>query len=123
MHTARARLAALVAAAGYPDRLLIDVAHATLPAYRPGAPLSDAQVGQVASAVEALAQAGHDAARADALIARHRHDGGPHWRETLWAEASGPPARATPIPERHGLSPCETTHGDWHGTRPRQRRA
>ena len=49
---ARARLAALAAAAGYPGTLLTQIAHATLPAYRPGDTLSDAQIEQLTLAVE-----------------------------------------------------------------------
>ena len=87
MSTARTRLAARAAAAGYPADLLTEIAHATIPAYTPGDTLSDARVEQVASAVEVLAEAGHDAHRARELIARHQQSGAERWREALWREA------------------------------------
>jgi predicted DNA-binding transcriptional regulator YafY len=102
---ARTRLAALAAAAGYPSPLLTQIAHATLPAYQPGDTLSDAQIEQLALAIETLAHAGHDAAAAAALIARHQQAGGQRWRDGLWREvlraanarcAPPPPAGARP---------------------------
>ena len=56
---ARSRLAAQAAAAGYPPDLLALIANATLPRYRPGEQLEDAQIEQVTDAVEVLAQAGY----------------------------------------------------------------
>ena len=84
---ARARLAAVAAAAGYPGTLLTQIAHATLPAYRPGDTLSDAQIEQLTLAVEVLTESGHDADATTTLIARHRQAGGERWRDALWAEA------------------------------------
>jgi hypothetical protein len=86
---ARTRLAALAAAAGYPADLLCQIAVATLPAYTPGDTLGDAGVDHVASAVELLAEAGHDAHRARELIARHQLHGATRWRDALWREVLG----------------------------------
>ena len=84
---ARARLAAGAAAAGYPGTLLTQIAHATLPAYRPGDTLSDTQIEQLTLAVEVLSMSGHDADSAGERIARHQQAGGERWRDALWAEA------------------------------------
>ena len=83
----RSRLAAQAAAAGYPPDLLALIAHATLPRYRPGEQLEDAQIEQVTDAVEVLAQAGY---RADTLaehIAEYQRRHGSDWRERFWARA------------------------------------
>ena len=87
MSAARIRLAALAAAAGYPSPLLAQIAAATLPAYEPGDALGDAQIDEVALAVDVLTAAGHDAASARALIARHQQHGGERWRDALWRDA------------------------------------
>ena len=86
MSLARARLAAVAAAAGYPGPLLTQIAHATFPAYRPGDTLSDTQIEHVAVAVDTLREAGHDADAVRVLMGRYR-DSTPDWRNALWAEA------------------------------------
>ena len=106
----RARLAALAAAAGYPNALLVDIALATLPHYQHGQALGDADVELVALAVEVLAQAGHNAETASALIARHRPaspDTTGRWRDRLWAEALTVANHRYAHPDQYGLSPCE----------------
>ena len=97
MSLARARLAAVAAAAGYPGTLLTQIAHATLPAYRPGDTLSAAQIEHVAVAVDTLLEAGHDADSAGELIARHQQAAGARWREALWADVLRA-ANARPAP-------------------------
>ena len=97
MSLARARLAARTAAAGYPATLLTQIAHATLPAYRPGDTLSDTQIEHVAVAVDTLREAGHDADSTGELIARHQQAGGERWRDELWAEVLRA-ANARPAP-------------------------
>ena len=94
---ARARLAAVAAAAAYPGALLTQIAHATLPAYRRGDTLTDTQIEHVAVAVEALAESGHDADSAGERIARHQHTGNERWRDELWAEVLRA-ANARPVP-------------------------
>ena len=83
--TPRARLAAVAAAAGYPGTLLTRIAHATLPAYRPGDTLTDTQIEHVAVAVDTLLEAGHDADAVRALMGRYR-DSTPDWRNALWRD-------------------------------------
>jgi hypothetical protein len=104
----RSRLAAQAAAAGYPPDLLTQIAQVTLPAYRPGEQLDDAQIEQVTDAVEVLAQAGY---RADTLAEhiaeyqrRHRSD----WRERFWNRALRIATVRHSDPDSYGLSPCET---------------
>jgi hypothetical protein len=84
----RARLAALKTQAGYSRALLLEIANAALPAYRPGETLDDIQLERLASAVEVLQEAGYDDATARQLIARHRdHDPDGAWRTGFWGEA------------------------------------
>ena len=84
-------------AAPVPRTLLTQIAHATLPAYRPGDTLSDAQIEQLTLAVEVLTESGHDADSAGERIARHQHTGNEWWRDALWAEVLRA-ANARPVP-------------------------
>lgn len=104
--TARSRLAAQAAAAGYRADLLALIAHATLPGHRPGERLEDAHIEQVTDAVEVLAQAGYSAANLRALLAdyQRRHGGG--WRERFWARALWIASVRYRHPHVYGPSPC-----------------
>jgi hypothetical protein len=84
MSAARARLAALAAAAGYgPDALAL-IADAALPGHRPGERLDETAVAHVASAVEVLTQAGHAAVLGD-IVAHYRDRYSQLcWREPFW---------------------------------------
>ena len=82
---ARSRLAAQAAAAGYPPDVLALIAHATLPAYRDGEQLQDAQIEQVTQAVEVLAQAGYRAESLAEHIADYQRRRGEDWRERFWS--------------------------------------
>ena len=107
---ARSRLAAQAAAAGYPPDLLALIAHATLPAYQPGAQLEDAQIAQITDAVEVLAQAGY---RADTLaehIAEYQRRHGGDWRERFWARALRIASVRYRRPEPTGSRPARPTH-------------
>jgi hypothetical protein len=85
--TARARLAALAAAAEYPPATLTLIAEATLPRYRAGEPLDHTALGHVASAVEVLTEAGIGAAALPQLVQRHQRAAGARWRDSFWAHA------------------------------------
>jgi hypothetical protein len=108
MSQARSRLAAQAAAAGYPTGLLTTVAAATLPRYQAGEPLDDAQIEQITSAVETLAQAGHTVEQLPELVAHHQRRHGDEWRERFWAQTLRTANARYAHPERYGLSPCET---------------
>jgi hypothetical protein len=106
--TARSRLAAQAAAAGYPPDLLARIAHGTLPAYRPGEQLEDTQIEQVTDAVKVLPQAGY---RADTLaehICEYQRRHGSDWRERFWERALRIASVRYSRPDSYGLSPCET---------------
>ena len=105
---ARSRFAAQAAAAGYPPDLLAVIAHATLPAYQPGQQLQEAQIEQVAGAVEVLAQAGYPAKSLAEHIAdyQRRHD--EDWRTRFWSRALRLASVRYRRPDIYGLSPCET---------------
>jgi hypothetical protein len=85
--SARARLAARAAEAGYSAATLTAIAEATLPRYQPGEPLDDRAINEVCSAVETLAQAGHDAEAVRRLIAEHRARDPARWRVRFWQHA------------------------------------
>ena len=104
----RSRLAAQAAAAGYPPDLLALIANATLPRYRPGERLEDAQIEQVTDAVEVLAQAGYRASRLAEHIAEYQRGHGDDWRERFWARALRIATVRHRHPDAYGLSPCET---------------
>ena len=108
---ARGRLAAQAAAAGYPPDLLALIAHATLPAYQPGEQLQDAQIEQVTSAVEVLAQAGYRAESLAGHIADYQRRRGEDWRERFWRRALRLASVRYRHPDAYGLSPCETDTG------------
>jgi hypothetical protein len=82
----RQRLATLAADAGCPGSVLAAVAQATLPAYAAGQ-LTEEQLGQVADAVQLLAEARLTADQVTALIAGCRRRTPDHWREPFWAIA------------------------------------
>ena len=82
----RERLATLAADAGYPGSVLAAVAQATLPAYAAGQ-LTEEQLGQVANAVQLLAEARLTADQVTAVIAGCRKRTAAQWREPLWAIA------------------------------------
>ena len=105
---ARSRLAAQAAAAGYPPDLLALIANATLPRYRPGEQLEDAQIEQVTDAVEVLTQAGYRADTLPGQLADYRHRHGGEWRQQFWARALAIASVRYRHPDRYGLSPCET---------------
>jgi hypothetical protein len=108
MSPARKRLAAQAAAAGYPAALVTTVAEATLPRHRAGEPLDDAQIEQITSAVETLAQAGRTAEQLPELVAHYRRHHGEDWRQRFWAQSLRTANFRHAHPELHGLSPCET---------------
>jgi len=83
----RRRLATAAAHAGYPGTLLAAIAEATLPGYAAGDRLSDEHLGQVADAVELLAEAGLSAERAGALLGACRERSPERWRERFWTVA------------------------------------
>jgi hypothetical protein len=103
----RARLAALAAAAGYPTATLDLIVEATLPRHPAGERLRDAQLEQVTSAVEVLAQAGRSAASIEVLTAEYRRADGERWRERFWERAVRTAAVRHSHPELYGRSPCE----------------
>jgi hypothetical protein len=105
--TARSRLAAQAAAAGYPPDLLALIAHATLPHYRPGDQLEDAHVEQVTDAVEMLAQAGYTAAALPQQLADYQQRHAGDWRQRFWTRALRIAAIRYRHPRIYGLSPCE----------------
>jgi len=105
---ARSRLAAQAAAAGYPLDLLALIAHATLPAYRPGQQLDDAQIEQVTDAVDVLAQAGYTGTGLPAQLAEYQGRHGDDWRGRFWGRALRIANVRFRHPNRYGLSPCET---------------
>ena len=82
----RHRLATLAADARYPGSLLAAIAQATLPAHTAGK-LTAEQLGQVANAVELLAEARLTADQVTALIAGCRRRSQGRWRERFWAIA------------------------------------
>jgi hypothetical protein len=108
MSAARARIAALAAAAGYgPDTLGV-IADAALPAHRPGERLDDAHVAHVATAVEVLAQASLPARGLADVIAHYRDRYGEYcWREQFWQRQLRTAALRYREPRFYGLSPCE----------------
>jgi hypothetical protein len=108
MTSARERLTALAAAAGYPDSALALVAEATLPRHTAGEPLGDRECAQLADAIEALAQAGRTADTLGALIADHQRRHGPEWRERFWARTLETASLRQAHPEHHGLAQGET---------------
>jgi hypothetical protein len=81
----RRRLATAAANGGYPGALLPAIAQATLPKYATGQQLTERQLGEIADAVELLAEARLDASQVDALIAGCRKRAPRRWREVLWA--------------------------------------
>ena len=108
MSTPRTRLAAQATAAGYPPALLADIAAAALTSYERGQRLTDTQVGQVADAVEVLAQAGYDPDQVTVVLADYRQQHGDQWRHRFWERTLALAAVRYRHPEFYGLSPCET---------------
>ena len=84
---ARRRLATVAADAGYPGALLAEIAVATLPTYTTGEQLGDEQLGQVADAVELLAEVGLSAEQTSALLGACRERSPERWRERFWTVA------------------------------------
>lgn len=107
MSAERERLAALAAAAGYHTDLLATIAQATLPGYQPGHRLTDAQIKQVATAVEVLAQAGAQPDTLPGIVAHYRRRYGPEWRDWFWRQQLRTANLRHQHPERYGPSPCE----------------
>jgi hypothetical protein len=87
MLTAREKLAAVAAAAGYPPATLTAIAEAALPRYTAGERLAERQIDEITDAVRTLAQSGLTADEVDALIADHRRRHGANWRHALWRQA------------------------------------
>jgi hypothetical protein len=85
--SARARLAARAAEAGYTAATPTAIAEAALPRYQPGERLDDRAITEVCAAVETLAQAGHDAEAVRRLMAEHRARDPARWRLRLWQQA------------------------------------
>jgi hypothetical protein len=112
MSAERERLAALAMTAGYEPDMLALIAQTTFPAYQPGDRLTDAQISQIATSVEVLAQAG---ARADALagiVAHYRRRYGPDWRDWFWRQQLRTASLRHHHPERYGHSPCHHASPD-----------
>jgi hypothetical protein len=109
MTGARARLAALAAAAGYGADALGLIADAALPT-RParGERLGDTDIANIATAVQVLAQAGHPANALPALVAHYRDRYGERcWREQFWQRQLRTASLRYRHPRFYGLSPCE----------------
>ena len=83
----RRRLATVAADAGYPGALLAEIAVVTLPTYTTGEQLGDEQLGQVADAVELLAEVGLSAEQTSALLGACRERSPGRWRERFWTAA------------------------------------
>ena len=84
----RRRLATVAADAGYPGELLAAIAQATLPGYMAGQQLEERQLGEVADAVELLAEAGLSAEQTRVLLGACRERAPQRWRERFWALAT-----------------------------------
>jgi hypothetical protein len=84
--TARARLAARAADAGYAAATLTAIAEAALPRYQAGERLDDPAIEEVRAAVETLAQAGHTQDAVRRLIADHRARDPARWRLRTWEQ-------------------------------------
>jgi hypothetical protein len=80
----RRRLATAAAGAGYPGALLQSIAQGTLANYAAGRELVEQQLGQVADAVELLAEAGLSAEQVGAPLAACRRRAPEGWRERFW---------------------------------------
>ena len=108
MSSARQRLVALAAAAGYgPDTLSL-IADAALPAHPPGERLDDTNLAHLASAVEVLAQAGYPAHALAEVVASYRaRYGESGWRGPFWSRQLRAAALRYRQPRFYGLSPCE----------------
>ena len=108
MNTARSRLAAHAAAAGYPPDLLTQIADAVLPGYTPGNRLDDRTVERVTDVVQVIAQAGYDHQQLQAVIDGYRERHGDQWRRPFWTRTLAIAAVRYRHPDVYGLSPCET---------------
>lgn len=109
MSTARARLRALAAAAGYERETLELIVDAALPKYIPGERLDDTLIGHVATAVEVLAQCGYTADELAEIVVSYRlrfRDG--RWRERFWHNQLRAATLRFTQPRVYGLSPCES---------------
>ena len=108
MTTARSRLAAHAAAAGYPPDLLTRIVDAVLPGYTPGSRLTDQQVDQVTDAVQVIAQAGYDHQQLLDVLDSHQTQHRDRRRSWFWKSTLTIAAVRYRHPDLYGLSPCET---------------
>ena len=108
MSTARSRLAAHAAAAGYPPDLLTQIADAALPGYAPGSQLTDLQVVQFTDAVQVIAQAGYDHQQLLDVLDSHQTQHRDRRRSWFWKSTLTIAAVRYRHPDLYGLSPCET---------------
>jgi hypothetical protein len=97
-----ARLAALCAAAGYPDKLRELIAEATFPGHRAGVALAESELRQLAEAAKLLAQAGRTAVQVELLVAEYQARDGERWRERFWRQALRTAAFRAAHPELYG---------------------
>ena len=106
----RQRLCQLADAADYPADLLPLIAQATLPRFRAGERLDDAQVHEVTEAVQALCQAGYQADTLPGIVAHYQRRYCERWPEFFWASALRLADTRARHPELYGRSPCEPPH-------------
>lgn len=118
MTDADARLAALCAAAGYPEEVRELIAHATFPGHQAGEALSESELTQLAEAVKVLVEAGRRAEEIPVLVAEcgARHDVG--WRDEFWrgtfraaAMRAAHPPRPAASPAARRLTECQEAAG------------
>jgi hypothetical protein len=105
--TARARLAARAADAGYTSDTLTAIAEATFPRYGAGERLDDPAIEEVRAAVETLAQAGHTEDTVKRLIAGHRASDPNGWRRRFWEQVLQEANARYAATEREAAQPCE----------------
>jgi len=87
MNDQQRRLVTAAANAGYPGALLAAIAHATLPRYTAGERLEEQQLGQLADAIELLAEAGLSAEQTSELLDACRERAPERWRDRFWTVA------------------------------------
>jgi hypothetical protein len=86
-HSPRHQLDALAAKRGYSTSSLALLTQALFPRHQAGAQLSDAQVEELAGALDVWERSGASERHVAALIGQHRHASGrADWRAGLWRE-------------------------------------
>lgn len=105
MTDADARLAALCAAAGYPEEMRELIAHATFPSHQAGQALSESELTQLAEAVKVLVEAGRRAEEIPALVAECQAHDDAGWRDEFWRRTFRAAAMRAAQPPRPGGKP------------------